>query len=168
MASYLVTSIFPPDIADFIKTHIIHPQSPFRTFTGHVLHYLQQLVATAAPIFDDLLSRAGFNISGANLSELIAVVVVVMTILAIVNAVRRMIMWWTRFAFRIAWWAVVLAVGAWVWEHGVFESAQDAVVLGGKVLGYAAGVKDVWMSEYQRYEQQQHSMGGGRGRSSGR
>ncbi len=52
------------------------------------------------------------------------------------------------------------------------EGCEDnAVVLGGKVVGYLAVVRDVWVAEYNRYEGQQNTgyrAAGGRGRSSGR
>ncbi|KAF4983494.1 hypothetical protein FZEAL_1117 [Fusarium zealandicum] len=68
---------------------------------------------------------------------------------------------------RIATWAVLFALAAWIWERGVFESARDMAVAGGKVVGYLAVIKDVWLEEYNRYEAQQ-GVAGSTGASSGR
>lgn len=98
---------------------------------------------------------------------MIASLVVLATVVIILNWIRRLLMWWTRMAMRIATWAFLLALAAWIWERGVFESARDMAVMGGKIVGYLAVIKDVWLQEYDRYEAQQ-GMAGTRGTASGR
>jgi hypothetical protein len=167
----VLESLLPPDVAAFIKAHILDPRSPFQQIFSQLLFYLRQATILLTPILDRALSTVGIELSGANIASTIAIAACVLTVLAVLDYVRRMVMWWTRFAFRIVFWAIAVGVAAWVWERGMMESAKDAVVVGGKLVGYAAGVKDVWMAEYERYEQQQHQssmMGNGRGRSSGR
>lgn len=56
---------------------------------------------------------------------------------------------------RVAMWGILVALAAWVWERGVWESVRDVVILGGKVGGYMAVLKEVWLSEYNKYEAQQ-------------
>ena len=63
-----------------------------------------------------------------------------------------------------------------MYQRGLYETTRDLVVIGGKIGGYLAVLKDVWMAEYERYSEAQNvggpgvgrGMGGGRGRSSGR
>lgn len=43
-----------------------------------------------------------------------------------------------------------------MWQRGFEESARDVVLVGGKVAGYAAVVKDIWLTEYKKYEGQQN------------
>jgi hypothetical protein len=138
--------------------------------TSQFILQFRRGITLLTPFLNGLLAQAGIDLNGANIAGVIAAGALILTVIAVLDYFRRMILWWTRFTFRIVFWAAILAVGAWVWERGLMDSMKDAAVLGGRVVGYASGVKDVWMSEYERYEQQQqqHTMMGGRGRSSGR
>lgn len=68
-------------------------------------------------------------------------------------------MFWTRLAARFTFYAGIVALGASVYHRGVERSWDDAVSFGGTLLGWAVMVKDLWMSEYQRYEEQAQSGG---------
>ncbi|KAK0389564.1 hypothetical protein NLU13_3139 [Sarocladium strictum] len=171
VASTVLYSLLPPEIAGFIHKNILDSRSPFQVVLSQIVLQVRNFINLVAPHFDRLLTQAGIDLSGTNITGVVAVAALVITVLAVLDYVRRMIFWWTRFTFRIVFWAIVVGAAALVWERGLMESAKDAAVLGGHVLGYAAGVKDHWMAEYERYEQQQQQhtmMGGGRGRSSGR
>lgn len=170
IASTVLHSLLPPEVAAFIHKNFLDSRSPFQIVLSQLLLQLRRATALLTPLLDRLLAQVGVDLSGANIAGVVAAAALVISVLAVLDYVRRMILWWTRFTFRIVFWAAVVGVAALVWERGLMESAKDAAVLGGKVVGYAAGVKDVWMAEYERYEQQQqqHTMMGGRGRSSGR
>lgn len=86
----------------------------------------------------------------------------------VLNWIRRIMLWWTRLTMRIATWAAVIALAAWVYERGVFESVKDVVVVGSKVGGYLAVLKEVWLDEYNKYEAQQGMGGRSAGRGRGR
>ncbi len=67
---------------------------------------------------------------------------------------KRILAWWTKLTFRLLFWACVAGLMAMVWQRGLEASLRDAVVIGGKVAGYAVVLKDIWVREYRRYEAQ--------------
>jgi hypothetical protein len=83
--------------------------------------------------------------------------------------VQRTISFFTRLAFRAVLWSMLgLALMA-MWQRGPEAVAGDVVTVVSKLLGYAAIVKDIWLSEYQKYDAQTRAgtsgYGGGRGSS---
>lgn len=69
-------------------------------------------------------------------------------------AIQRTMVWMTRLALRMVGWAVVIAVVAVVWRRGPEATIRDLVVVVSKITGYATVVKDIWVSEYNRYDAQ--------------
>lgn len=94
------------------------------------------------------------------LAFFLGVVVFVFQVLAYL---RRLMMWWTRMAMRLVFWSLVVGLGAVVWRRGLETSVQDAVYWGGKVAGFAEGIKNVFWAEYRRYEEMERSKGQGGG-----
>ncbi|KAL6895799.1 hypothetical protein HDV57DRAFT_25436 [Trichoderma longibrachiatum] len=148
--THLLTTLLPPSIATLIETHVLSPSSPLQTFKRQLLLQAQRL----QPLADNLLQQLSPH--QATLDMLLPLAAVVATVV-VLNWVRRLVLWWTRLVFRAFFWALVAVFAAWVWNRGVVESARDAAVLGAKVAGYVAVLKDVWVDEYKRYEGQQAS-----------
>ncbi|OAA67539.1 hypothetical protein ISF_03715 [Cordyceps fumosorosea ARSEF 2679] len=63
---------------------------------------------------------------------------------------------WTHASQLAVAWAAVAALAAWAWHRGPAESARDLVAAGGRLAGYAAVVRDIWLREYRRYEEQEN------------
>ncbi|KAF7559156.1 hypothetical protein G7046_g4992 [Stylonectria norvegica] len=168
LTTSLLAALLPPDLVDYIHTHLLHPHAPLQVFKRQAVLQSQRLLNAAYPIvrplLDRLLALMADNQGVVGVAVSLAVLAVVVVVL---NWVRRLLLWWTRLTMRVAFWAVVLAVAAWVWERGVFESLRDVTVVGSKVVGYLAVLKDVWVNEYHRYEAQQEMAGRDR-RTSGR
>ena len=76
-------------------------------------------------------------------------------------------LFWMRLAFRLAGWSLVVLLLAAAWQRGLEQSAQDVFAVAMRVVGYAAVVRDVWVREYERYQEQER-VGGARGRGRGR
>ncbi|TFB06117.1 hypothetical protein CCMA1212_001897 [Trichoderma ghanense] len=150
LATQLLTSLLPPNIATLIQTHILSPSSPLQTLKRHLLLQAAHLQPLADRLLDKLSSHQ------AALDVLLPLATVVATVV-VLNWIRRLVLWWTRLVFRAFFWAMVALFVAWVWNRGFLESARDAAVLGAKVAGYVAVLKDVWVDEYKRYEGQQAS-----------
>ncbi|KAM5355757.1 hypothetical protein ACJ41O_002403 [Fusarium nematophilum] len=168
LATNLLSALLPPELVDSIHKHILHPRAPIQILARNVLAQVRHVLDTAAPLIEPLADRLlAAMADNQGLVGVVASLVVLATVLIVLNWIRRLLMWWTRLAMRIAMWAIVIALAAWIWERGVFESARDMAVVGGKVAGYLAVIKDVWLEEYNRYEAQQ-GMAGSRGRRSGR
>ncbi|RSL67437.1 hypothetical protein CEP54_003225 [Fusarium duplospermum] len=167
LTTSLLSALLPPDLVDSINKHVLHPRAPVQILLRHVLVQAQNLLDTAAPIIEPLFDRLMTAMAeNQGLVGVIASLLVLATFLIILNWIRRLLMWWTRLAMRVATWAILFAIAAWVWERGVFESAKDMAIAGGKVAGYLAVIKDVWLEEYNKYEAQQ-GMAGSSGTRSG-
>lgn len=152
----LLRAFLPPDLVTTIDTHILHPDSPLQSLKRQALLQAQRALDTLLPLAQPLLDRALLLMAenqgavGTAVSLLLVVLVVV-----VLSWIRRLVMWWTRLTMRVAMWGILVALAAWVWERGVWESVRDVVILGGKVGGYMAVLKEVWLSEYNKYEAQQ-------------
>jgi hypothetical protein len=79
---------------------------------------------------------------------------VLVLVFQIMSWLRRALMFWTRIAFRMAFYAGLAAVAASVWQRGLEASWSDAVAIGGALFKYGGWVKDIWMNEYRKYEEQ--------------
>lgn len=95
-------------------------------------------------------------------------VLLAIAILQILALVRRIVLFWTRVALRLVFWAGVALVVSWAWQRGVERSVRDVAVVGGKVAGWVAGAGQAWWAEYEKAQQQQQlyqqgKAGGGRG-----
>ncbi|KAF4505005.1 hypothetical protein G6O67_007003 [Ophiocordyceps sinensis] len=163
----LLAGLLPPELAGPVRQHLLHPQSPLQACRRHVVAYARAAAAAAADV------ALGLAAENQGLAGGLALLALLAAALVVVHWVGRLVMWWTRVALRLASWAIVAALAAWVWNRGPAASLTDAVVLAGRVLGYLAVLKDVWLEEYNRYEgQQRHEPRGGghgaHGRSSAR
>lgn len=68
--------------------------------------------------------------------------------------VQRTISFFTRLAFRAVLYMLIgLAIMA-AWQRGPEAVAADVVVVVRRLVGYATIVKDIWLSEYQKYDAQ--------------
>lgn len=66
-------------------------------------------------------------------------------------------LWFTALLMRIVFWSCVVAGLAVVYQRGMEQTARDVVVIGAKIAGYGAAIRDVWWKEYRRYEAQQQN-----------
>ncbi|KAL0936475.1 uncharacterized protein CTRU02_208691 [Colletotrichum truncatum] len=160
VTNFLLRSLLPPEAVDFINKNALHPSSPVQILRQHfvaaasrafdtVYPYLAPAVDATLAFLQDSPELVSFGI----LLALLAATVVVL------NWIRRVVAFWTALVLRIAFWGAVVAVLAAVVQRGVWETAKDAVVVGGKVVGFATALKDVWISEYKRYEEETQFQG---------
>lgn len=160
--------MLPPEAVEYIRTNFLSPHAPFQTYKRAALVYAQRgfdaLYPLAQPIIDKLLVVMAENQGFVGLAVAVAVVTVMLMVL---NWIRRLAMWCAWASVRVVMMSIAVAVGAYVWERGLFDTAQSLFVLGGKVMGYLAVLKNVWLDEYSKYEEQQ-TMSGTRGGRSGR
>ncbi|KAH6636622.1 hypothetical protein F5144DRAFT_611337 [Chaetomium tenue] len=155
----LLTDILPPDTLLYLahlQTTLLSPTGPLqplRTLLTHLLTLLTPLLTTALDRLTTILSSSP-NIVAATVLLLLAIAV-----LQILALVRRIVLFWTRVAFRLLFWAAVALVVSWAWQRGVERSVRDVAVVGGKVAGWLAGAGQAWWVEYEKaqgqYQQQQ-------------
>lgn len=155
VANFVLRSLLPPEAVDFIHKNALHPSSPPQVLRQHVVlgatRLFDALYPYVAPAVDATLAYLHESPELVSFGILLALLAATVVVL---NWVRRVVAFWTALVLRVAFWAAVVAVLAAVVQRGVFETARDAVVVGGKVVGFAAAVKDVWISEYKRYEEE--------------
>ncbi|GAO17805.1 uncharacterized protein UV8b_02096 [Ustilaginoidea virens] len=177
LSSRLLMELLPPHVATFAQQHLLNPRAPFQIYSQKAVSQLHVFLASLVPHVQPLLDRvAAAMVENQGVTGFVTLVLLMTAVVVVMNWIRRLVLWWTRLVMRVVFWTVVAAVLAWVWNRGVMESARDAVVLGAKVVGYLAVLKDFWMAEYKRYEASGSAGGrpsdGGfgspRGRSSGR
>ncbi|KAJ0168885.1 hypothetical protein CTA2_8672 [Colletotrichum tanaceti] len=160
ITNLLLRSLLPADAADFIHKNALHPSSPLQKLYAQGLlaasRTVDELYPYVAPAVDatlEFLHSSPELVSFAVLLALLAATIVVL------NWIRRIVAFWMALVLRLAFWGCVFAAVAVVWRRGVWETARDAVVVGGKVAGFATAVKDVWISEYKRYEEETQVQG---------
>ncbi|KAI9171332.1 hypothetical protein HJFPF1_00814 [Paramyrothecium foliicola] len=164
----LVRALLPAEVADYINTHVLHPDSPVQILSRRASleadRAFRAVYPLLRPTIDKLTTMAA---ESEGLVSAVVAVTLVTTVVMLMIWVQRLAMWFTRMAMRLTFWGLLVLVGAAIWQRGVFESARDAAVVVGKIVGYLAVLKDIWLEEYDRYESQQMS-GSGRRRSSRR
>ncbi|ROT35589.1 hypothetical protein SODALDRAFT_328957 [Sodiomyces alkalinus F11] len=151
----LLEGLFSPETLDFIHKTTLHPHSPVQIFKRHSAVYLQKILTVAyvffAPIIDAMfavLSRS---------PELASLAVFAFSLAAawvVLGWIRRLAAFATRLVLRAVFWSFVIALASVVVRNGFYETFKDVVVFGGKVVGFLAVAKDVWLREFRRYEEE--------------
>ncbi|KAI1124440.1 hypothetical protein F5Y10DRAFT_249469 [Nemania abortiva] len=167
--------ILPEQTLQLLHDHVLHPSSTLRIISSHALFSMQRAAMLLQPVVSPIAER------GVRMLQESPDVVFFGFLLALLFMafqvmiwVQRTISFFTRLAFRaVLWMFIGLAVMA-VWQRGPEAVAADIVVVVRKVVTYATIVKDIWLSEYQKYDAQTRAsaVGGGRvpmgsGRSAG-
>ncbi|KAL2259379.1 hypothetical protein VTK26DRAFT_6969 [Humicola hyalothermophila] len=110
---------------------------------------------TLAPLLTLLLDRLTVLLaSSPNAVALAVLVVLAVAILQVLALVRRIVLFWTRLALRLLFWAALGLLASVVWQRGVERSVRDAAVIAARVGGWAVGVARVWWSEFERAQAQ--------------
>ncbi|EFY90823.1 hypothetical protein MAC_03186 [Metarhizium acridum CQMa 102] len=161
LTSRLLTELLPPDLALSVRTHLLNPRAPFQIYKQAAAAQVQTWLASLAPVVRPLADKVlAVAVENQGVTGLVALLCVVTATVVVMNWIRRLVLWWTRLVVRVVFWSAAVVLLAWVWNRGVMESARDAAVLGGRVVGYLAVLRDFWWQEYERYEARE-------GRSSG-
>ncbi|KAK0751595.1 hypothetical protein B0T18DRAFT_444049 [Schizothecium vesticola] len=147
LITWLANEALPPPLLAFLRDHLLDPSSPPQHLLRRATPLLTHLVTLATPLLDRVAAALAASPDLVVLAFFLGVVIFVLQVLAYL---RRLMMWWTRLAMRLAFWSAVVGVGAVVWRRGLEASVRDAVVIGGKVAGFAEGVKGVFWAEYKR------------------
>ncbi|KAM0287758.1 hypothetical protein ACHAQH_000290 [Verticillium albo-atrum] len=152
--------LLSPETLDFLHSAALHPHSPVQIFKRHTAIKLQQALNIAYVFLAPLIDRAlALLTASPGVVSLIAFISLLAAAWIVLGWIRRIMMFATRMVFRMVFWAAVVAVGSAVWRNGVFETFRDAVVVGGKIWGFLAVAKDVWVGELRRYEEEARVQG---------
>lgn len=108
-----------------------------------------------APAVQPLFDRAVQTLYNSPDVVLVLVFLIIAIIMMqILSMLRRLLMFAARLTFLLMFWSGVAAVVAIIWRRGPEASMRDAMAVSAKVMGYASGIKDVFLREYERYEAQ--------------
>ncbi|KAI2624346.1 hypothetical protein GGR54DRAFT_571286 [Hypoxylon sp. NC1633] len=153
--------ILPEHTIDLLQDHIQNPQTAIHALWRQTLSLANKLASLLSPVFAPLLARALQALHDSPdvvvLAFLLGVFVLALQLVAFVH---RTMMYVTRLAFRLLGWALVFAILAVVWRRGPEAAVRDVVVFISKLAGYGAVVRDIWWSEYQRFDAQTKRGGG--------
>ncbi|KAK3298985.1 uncharacterized protein B0H64DRAFT_386780 [Chaetomium fimeti] len=146
----MLTDILPPETLTYLaqlQTTLLSPTGPLQTLRDALAH----LTAMLTPLFTAAIDRLVTLLSASpNVVAAAVLVVLAIVILQILSLVRRVVLFWTRVAFRLVFWAGVALVVSWAWQRGMERSLRDAAVVGGKAAGWLAGAGQAWWQEYEK------------------
>lgn len=138
-----------------LQAHLLGPSSTLQQLKRHLVDLAAPLAAPLFARLDRLLA------SSPDVVLLVAVALALVLVVQVLAWVRRAVAWATRLLLRLAFWSGVALGVAFVWQRGPEQTARDVVVVISKIVGFGAAMRDVWVSEYRRYEAQGNQGGGG-------
>ncbi|KAI1775280.1 hypothetical protein F4818DRAFT_45125 [Hypoxylon cercidicola] len=147
--------ILPEQTMELLQDHLQNPQSMLQAAWRQAASLLNKLFALAYPLVEPLLARLAQALHDSpDIVVLGFALALFVFVLQVVAWVHRTMMYVTRLAFRLLGWALVFALVAVVWRRGPDAALRDVVVFASRLAGYAAVVKDIWWSEYQKFDAQ--------------
>jgi hypothetical protein len=162
--SQLLTATKLPDLVplDLLSEYVLDPRGTPVSVLGKITSTTQKLLGIMAPILSPIFDRLTQALySSPDIVVLGFFLVILLVVVQILNFLRRALVFWTRIAFRMAFYAGLVALAASVWQRGLEASWSDALSMGSTLLTYGGMVKDIWLREYRRYEQQGQKTRGG-------
>ncbi|KAI2473044.1 hypothetical protein F4781DRAFT_381647 [Annulohypoxylon bovei var. microspora] len=147
--------IIPDQALELIQDHLQDPSTTLQAVWRQTASGMNKLGTVLSPLFAPLIARALQALHDSPDVVVLAFVLgTIVLMLQIVAWVHRTMMYMTRLAFRMMGWALVFGMLAVVWRRGPEATIRDVVVFVGKMAGYAALVKDIWLSEYKKFDAQ--------------
>ncbi|KAI1455997.1 hypothetical protein F4805DRAFT_459262 [Annulohypoxylon moriforme] len=151
----VLQGIVPEQTLEILQAHLQNPSTTLQAVWRQTSAVLNKLGTVLSPLFAPILARALQALHDSPDVVVLAFVLgTFVLMLQIVVWVHRTMMYMTRLAFRMLGWALVIGMLAVVWRRGPEATIRDVVVFVGKMAGYAALVKDIWLSEYKKFDAQ--------------
>ncbi|KAI1495865.1 hypothetical protein F5X99DRAFT_402222 [Biscogniauxia marginata] len=153
------TGILPEQTLQVLHAHILpHASGTLQTVKTQLATTLQRTMTAVQPLLEPLFERALLALQNSpDVVVLAFVVAFIVLIFQVVAWVHRTMMFFTRLALRMVFWAVLAGVLAVAWQRGPEAVIRDVVVFVSKIAGYVTVVREIWWSEYQRYDAQTRS-----------
>ena len=150
-----VLGFLPDHSVEFLQQHIFNPASTTQQLRRYILSTFQiafnAMVVALSPLADRLI-QALYN--SPDVVVLIFFLVLLFILAQVALLVHRVMMFFTRLAYRLLFWATIAALAAVVWQIGPEATARYSIVIGSKIVGYLAGLVAVFQQEYQKYDAQ--------------
>ncbi|KAI0161712.1 hypothetical protein GGR52DRAFT_136934 [Hypoxylon sp. FL1284] len=152
--------LLPEQTLEQLQFQLQNPQSAAQALLRQATLLFRRATTLFYPLLAPLAARA---LQAARDSPdavvLVAALAAFVFVLRVIALLHRAVLMATRLAFRLLGWALVAALVAAVWRRGPDAALRDLVVVLGKLAGYAAVVRDIWWSEYQKFDAQTRSGG---------
>ncbi|KAL2759127.1 hypothetical protein ACRALDRAFT_2026502 [Sodiomyces alcalophilus JCM 7366] len=156
----VLEGLFSPETLDFIHKTTLHPHSPVQIFKRHSAIFLQKVLTIAYVFFAPAIDAMFAVLSRSpELASLAAFACTLAAAWVVLGWIRRLAAFATRIVLRAVFWSAVIALASVVVRNGFYDTFQDAVVFGGKVVAFLAVAKDVWLRELRRYEEEARVQG---------
>lgn len=153
-----LNELLPPDAAAALRRHLTGQDAAVQAYGRLVASQAQRALAATRPyLHHSLHGLVALAADNQGLAGGLALLALLASLLIVLGWIRRLLLWWTRFAFSLLFCSLFVLLAAWIGGRGVFQSVKDVVVVTAKVAGYLDALKNVWLDEYRRYQnQQQH------------
>lgn len=150
-----MTGILPEQTVQLLHEHVLSPNTPLQHVYQEATSLAKRAWWSLYPLIEPLVDRTLLAVQNSpDAVVLLFVLTIIVVAVQIMFAIQRTMMWMTRLALRLVGWAVFVALLAVVWRRGPEATIRDLVVVVSKIAGYATVVKDIWVSEYERYDAQ--------------
>ncbi|KAK1781091.1 hypothetical protein QBC45DRAFT_77595 [Copromyces sp. CBS 386.78] len=159
-ALQLLTGVLPDPYLSLARQHLLSPDSTLQSFKRHIMSTVEAFISTLIPILQPLVERlTAYIYASPDVVILAGVLLLLVMVLQVLSWMRRVLMFFTRLAFTLVFWAGMAAVASWVYRRGVEQSASDAMFWASRASGYGLGIWNFFMTEWQRYEAQDKARG---------
>ncbi|EAA36196.3 hypothetical protein GE21DRAFT_850 [Neurospora crassa] len=159
-ALQLLTGVLPDPYLSLARQHLLSPDSAIQSLKRHIMSTIEAFISTLIPIMQPLVERlTAYIYASPDVVILAGVLLLLVMVLQVLSWMRRVLMFFTRLAFTLVFWAGMAAVASWVYRRGVEQSARDATFWLGRASGYGLGIWNFFMTEWQRYEAQDKARG---------
>ncbi len=100
-------------------------------------------------------SIADLLASSPTIVSAVLVLLLAFLILQLLSLAKRVVLFWTRLAFRLAFYAGAVLLASVVYQRGLERSAADAMAVAGALAGWVAGLAGFWAEEYRKAQELQ-------------
>jgi len=146
------TAFLPDNYLHFLARHVLNPRSPLQLLKAQAASVASGAGDMVFPVVKPLLDRVTLALwNSPDVVVLGTLLLALYLAVQLVFMAKRLVVWWTGVAVRILWYAALAALAAAVWQRGLEATLRDLFVLGGKLMGYAVVIKEIWVREYNRY-----------------
>ncbi|KAI1470410.1 uncharacterized protein F4812DRAFT_417386 [Daldinia caldariorum] len=147
--------LLPEQTRTLIQAHMQDPQTALRAIWQQTTSLTQKATETLSPVLAPLMQRSLQALHDSpDLVVLGFVLATLVLVIQVISFLHRTMMYVTRLAFRLLGWALFAALLAALCRRGPDAAVRDLLLFVGKLAGYAALVRDIWWSEYQRFDAQ--------------
>lgn len=152
----LLKDTLPPSSVEFLHTYALHPHSPLQIFKRNLFVLLNRAFNIVYPFLLPVFSRITmFLHTSPDIVFFLTVLTLLYTVWTVLGVVRRLMLFWVRILTMVLGWGMLVLVGAVMWQRGMEQSIRDIVTVVSKIVGYAEVVREVWVREYERYQEQE-------------